>query len=49
MDSAASMLEGPLGSALVDAVDDIDRLVRRIRTVVFESLAHPAEPPQQVD
>jgi hypothetical protein len=49
LESAASLLEGPLAAVVEGVVDDVDQLVRRIRSVVFESRAHPGDPPQQAD
>jgi hypothetical protein len=49
LESAASLLEGPVAAAIVRAVDDLDELIRRIRDVVFESRAHPGDRPQQAD
>lgn len=49
LESAASMLEGPPAAAVVRAAENIDQLVRRIRSALFESPAHPPDPPQQAN
>jgi hypothetical protein len=44
LESAASMLEGPLATLAQRAVDDLDQLVRQIRDAVYGSQTRPADP-----
>ena len=45
LESAASLLQEPLASVVLHAIDDLDQLVNQIRSMVFEPPARPAAPP----
>lgn len=45
LESAASLLDGPLAALALHALDDLDQLVHHIRSAVLEQRTHPASPP----
>ena len=45
LESAASLLDGPLAILVLHALDDLDQLVHHIRSAVFEQRTHPVTPP----
>ena len=47
LESAVSLLDGPLATLVLRALDDLDQLVHHIRSAVLEQRTHPATPPPQ--
>ena len=47
LQSAASLLEGPMATVILRALDDLDRLVRQIRSAVLEPRGRSTDPPHQ--
>jgi hypothetical protein len=45
LESAASMLEGPMAGLILRVVDDLERLLEQIRSEAFEQQARLAAPP----
>lgn len=45
LESAASLLDGPLATLVLRALDDLDQLVHHIRSAVLAQQTHPATPP----
>jgi len=47
LESAASLLDGPMATVILRALDDLDQLVRQIRSAALEPRGRPADPPHQ--
>jgi hypothetical protein len=47
LESAASLIEGPMATVILRAVDDLDQLVHQIRGAVFEPRGRSTGPPHQ--
>jgi hypothetical protein len=45
LESAASLLEGPMATVILRALDDLDQLVRQIRSAVLEPRGHSMDLP----
>jgi len=47
LESAASLLEAPMATVILRALDDLDQLVRQIRRAALEPRGCPMDPPHQ--